>query len=43
MIVEIQSEAIKNRIILHILSTICYMQDVPNKVNKNLFCYNFRV
>ena len=30
-----KTEAIKNRILLH-LSTICYITDVSNKLNKNL-------
>ena len=33
---EHQSEAIKNRIILHSVSTICDITDVSNKLNKNL-------
>ena len=30
------SEVIKNRILLHTYSTICYIKDVSNKLNKNL-------
>ena len=33
---ENQSEVIKNRIFLHSLSTICYIKDVSNKLNKNI-------
>ena len=33
------SEVIKNRILLHTYSTICYIKDVSNKLNKNLSQY----
>ena len=33
------SEVIKIRILLHTYSTICYIKDVSNKLNKNLSQY----
>ena len=36
IISEKQSEAIKNSILLHTLSAICYIIDVSNKLNYNL-------
>ena len=33
------SEVIKNRILSHTLSTICYVKNVSNKLNKNLSEY----
>ena len=36
IITEKQSAAVKNKTILHTLSTICDVVDVSNKLNKNL-------
>ena len=36
IITEKQSAAIEKRIILHIISIICDLVDVPNKLNKSL-------
>ena len=40
---EHQSEAIKNKIILHTLSVICDITDASNKLNKSIFAISLEL